>query len=131
MSRLIEVSDLKVHFPIGKSGWFGRPAGYVRAVDGVSFEIQRGETFGLVGESGSGKTTLGRAMLRAIESLDRDGSAQRRTQVGRARAAAGRRPQRPSQPAPIARDSSRRVWTRTRRGRPRNEQSGHCIARTN
>jgi peptide/nickel transport system ATP-binding protein len=67
MSRLIEVSDLKVHFPIGKTGWFGRPAGYVRAVDGVSFEIQRGETFGLVGESGSGKTTLGRAMLRAIE----------------------------------------------------------------
>ncbi len=67
MSRLIEVSDLKVHFPIGKTGWFGRPAGYVRAVDGVSFEILRGETFGLVGESGSGKTTLGRAMLRAIE----------------------------------------------------------------
>ena len=67
MSRLIEVSDLKVHFPIGKTGWLGRPAGYVRAVDGVSFEIQRGETFGLVGESGSGKTTLGRAMLRAIE----------------------------------------------------------------
>lgn len=67
MSRLIEVSDLKVHFPIGKTGWLGRPAGYVKAVDGVSFTIQRGETFGLVGESGSGKTTLGRAMLRAIE----------------------------------------------------------------
>ena len=67
MSRLIGVSDLKVHFPIGKAGLFGRPAGYVKAVDGVSFEIQRGETFGLVGESGSGKTTLGRAMLRAIE----------------------------------------------------------------
>jgi peptide/nickel transport system ATP-binding protein len=67
MSRLLKVTDIKVHFPIGKAGFFGRPTAYVRAVDGVSFEIQRGETLGLVGESGSGKTTLGRAVLRALE----------------------------------------------------------------
>ena len=67
MSTLLRVSDLKVHFPLGKAGWFGKAAATVRAVDGVSFEIRRGETFGLVGESGSGKTTLGRAVLRAIE----------------------------------------------------------------
>lgn len=67
MSRLLRVSDLKVHFPIGKKGFFGRPAGYVKAVDGVSFDIERGETLGLVGESGSGKTTLGRAILRALD----------------------------------------------------------------
>lgn len=66
MSRLLRVSDVKVHFPIGKQGFFGRPAGYVKAVDGVSFDIERGETLGLVGESGSGKTTLGRAILRAL-----------------------------------------------------------------
>ena len=70
MSRLLSVSDLKVHFPLGKSGLFGKTAATVRAVDGVSFEIRRGETFGLVGESGSGKTTLGRAVLRAIEPTD-------------------------------------------------------------
>jgi len=67
LSRLLTVTDIKVHFPIGKAGFFGRPAAYLRAVDGVSLEIQRGETLGLVGESGSGKTTLGRAVLRAIE----------------------------------------------------------------
>jgi len=67
MSRLLRVSDIKVHFPVGKAGLLGRPSGYVRAVDGVSFDIQRGETLGLVGESGSGKTTLGRAILRAVE----------------------------------------------------------------
>jgi peptide/nickel transport system ATP-binding protein len=67
MSRLLNVSDIKVHFPIGKKGFLGRPAHYVKAVDGVSFDIVRGETLGLVGESGSGKTTLGRAILRAIE----------------------------------------------------------------
>jgi len=67
MSRLLKVTDIKVDFPIGKAGFFGRQTAYVRAVDGVSFEIQRGETLGLVGESGSGKTTLGRAVLRALE----------------------------------------------------------------
>jgi len=67
MSRLLRVSDMKVHFPVGKKGFLRRPANYVKAVDGVSFQVERGKTLGLVGESGSGKTTLGRAILRAIE----------------------------------------------------------------
>ena len=63
---LIEVSDLKKHFPIRK-GIFRRAAGAVRAVDGVSFSINAGETLGLVGESGCGKTTVGRTVLRLVE----------------------------------------------------------------
>ena len=64
--RLLEVTDLKVHFPIYK-GLFRRVEGHVKAVDGVSFHIDEGETLGLVGESGSGKTTIGRSILRAID----------------------------------------------------------------
>lgn len=63
--KLVEVQDLKTHFPI-REGLFSRLVGTVRAVDGVSFSIRRGETFGLVGESGSGKTTVGRSILRAV-----------------------------------------------------------------
>jgi oligopeptide transport system ATP-binding protein len=59
---LLEVSDLVKHFPVG-GGLFGGKAGLVRAVDGVSFSIRRGETLGLVGESGCGKTTTGRCIL--------------------------------------------------------------------
>jgi len=62
---LLQVKDLKVHFPI-RGGLFGAPEGYVRAVDGVSFDVAQGETFGLVGESGCGKTTTGSAILRMI-----------------------------------------------------------------
>ncbi|MCC6355826.1 MAG: ABC transporter ATP-binding protein [Verrucomicrobiae bacterium] len=62
---LIEVRDLQVHFPV-LAGVLRRPAGAVRAVDGVSFAIPRGITMGLVGESGSGKTTLGRAILNLL-----------------------------------------------------------------
>ncbi|MBI5169330.1 MAG: ABC transporter ATP-binding protein [Candidatus Eisenbacteria bacterium] len=58
--------DLRVHFPV-RRGVFSRVTGYVRAVDGVSFTIGRGETLGLVGESGCGKTTTGRAILRLVE----------------------------------------------------------------
>jgi oligopeptide/dipeptide ABC transporter ATP-binding protein len=63
---LLEVSGLVKHFPVRK-GVFSRVAGQVRAVDGVSFSVQRGTTLSLVGESGSGKTTVGRAILRLIE----------------------------------------------------------------
>ena len=65
-NNLLEVKNLKVHFPI-HGGFFRKVIGHVRAVDGVSFSINRGETLGLVGESGSGKTTVGRSILRAIE----------------------------------------------------------------
>ncbi len=63
---LLRVTDLKKHFPIYSRGIFLRRAiGYVKAVDGVSFTIGRGEVLGLVGESGCGKTTTGRVILRA------------------------------------------------------------------
>jgi oligopeptide transport system ATP-binding protein len=63
---LLRVRDLKKHFPI-KKGLFSRIVGHVRAVDGVSFDVRRGEVLGLVGESGCGKTTTGRCILRLLE----------------------------------------------------------------
>ncbi len=62
---LLHVQDLKTHFPI-RSGLLQRVTGHVKAVDGVSFDLARGETLGLVGESGCGKTTVGRSILRLI-----------------------------------------------------------------
>ncbi len=61
---LVDVRDLKMHFPLTQGILFQRVIGYVRAVDGVSFSIERGQTMGLVGESGSGKTTIGRTIVR-------------------------------------------------------------------
>lgn len=64
--NLLEVEKLKLYFPI-KAGLFKHTVGYVKAVDGVSFNIKRGTTLGLVGESGCGKTTTGKALLRLYE----------------------------------------------------------------
>ena len=63
MSALLEVTDLVKHFPIKRGVLIDREVDQVRAVDGVSFTVQRGETLGLVGESGSGKSTACRAVL--------------------------------------------------------------------
>ena len=63
---MLRVSGLKVHFPVQK-GLFGRPAGYLRAVDGVSLELAQGRTLAVVGESGSGKTTLGKGILQLLK----------------------------------------------------------------
>ena len=68
-TTLLEVSDLKMHFPIRK-GFLRRVVGHVKAVDGVSFSIQKGDTFGLVGESGCGKTTTGRCVIRLLDPTD-------------------------------------------------------------
>ena len=67
--RLLEVRGLRKYFPITK-GVFSRVSGYVKAVDGVSFSINRGEVLGLVGESGCGKTTVGRVIVRLHPPTD-------------------------------------------------------------
>jgi ABC-type oligopeptide transport system ATPase subunit len=65
--NLVEVENLKVWFPIKSGIVLDRHIGDIKAVDDVSFEIQRGETLGLVGESGCGKSTVGRTLLRLYE----------------------------------------------------------------
>ncbi|WP_234532915.1 ABC transporter ATP-binding protein [Paenibacillus pseudetheri] len=66
---LVDVNNLKKHFSKGKDIW-GRNTSVLKAVDGVSFQIRQGETFGLVGESGSGKSTVGRCLLRLYDYTD-------------------------------------------------------------
>jgi len=66
MSTLLRVENLKIYFPI-LGGVFRHKVGEVKAVDDVSFSIERGQTVGLVGESGSGKTTIGRAIIRLVQ----------------------------------------------------------------
>src|SRR5712691_4722741 len=66
---LVQVKDLKTHFPI-RAGLLQRPVGWVKAVDGVSFTINEGESVGLVGESGCGKSTLVRMITRLIDPTE-------------------------------------------------------------
>ncbi len=75
-NNLISLQDLKVYFDLGGGGFFNKITGgsgerlVVKAVDGVSFDIKKGETLGLVGESGCGKSTLGKALLRLTKITD-------------------------------------------------------------
>jgi oligopeptide transport system ATP-binding protein len=66
-SALVRIRDLKVHFPISRGLILQKQVGAVKAVDGVSFDVMRGETLGLVGESGCGKSTTGRAILQLLK----------------------------------------------------------------
>ncbi len=65
---LLEVNDLKKYFPVEKS-FFGKPIKFLKAVDGISFKLDRGKTLGIVGESGCGKSTMGRSLLRLYEEV--------------------------------------------------------------
>ena len=69
MSSLVEACGLKMYFPVGRT-LTGKPRRVLKAVDDVSFSINKGETFGLVGESGCGKTTVGRSLVRLYEPTD-------------------------------------------------------------
>ncbi len=76
---VVQADGLEMHFPLGLDFW-GRPKAMLKAVDGVSFAIRKGETFGLVGESGSGKSTVARTILRAYTATG--GSVRFRTPGG-------------------------------------------------
>ena len=83
-SPILVVDDLKKHYPIHGGIWGGK-IGDVRAVDGVSFSVTKGETLSLVGESGCGKSTLGRALTRLEDPTDDGCSSRERISLTRAR----------------------------------------------
>src|SRR5262245_19924357 len=68
MMKILEVQNLRVSFPI-TGGVFARKVAEVKAVDGVSFELEKGETLGIVGESGCGKSTVGRAIVNILKAM--------------------------------------------------------------
>ena len=67
---LLRVQDLTKLFPVSSGNWFERNSSFIHAVDGVEFELGRGESFGLVGESGCGKTTTGKLLVRLVDPTD-------------------------------------------------------------
>ena len=67
---LVRVDALRVHYPVGRAGFWGQKKLFLHAVDDVSIELRRGEVLGLVGESGSGKTTLGRTILGLVSATE-------------------------------------------------------------
>ena len=67
---MLRVQDLTKLFPVSTGNWFERNSSFIHAVDGVGFELGRGESFGLVGESGCGKTTTGKLLVRLVEPTD-------------------------------------------------------------
>ena len=67
VAPLVSIRDLKVHFPVRSRGILKQEARTVKAVDGLSLDVRRGETIGLVGESGCGKSTTGQAILQLIK----------------------------------------------------------------
>ena len=69
-SPLLKVQDLTKLFPVSSGNWFERNSSFIHAVDGVGFELGRGESFGLVGESGCGKTTTGKLLVRLTDPTD-------------------------------------------------------------
>jgi len=65
---LVEVRGLQKHFPINRGVFFKRPVGAVKAVDGVTFDVRRGESLGIVGETGSGKSTTARLIMHLLRA---------------------------------------------------------------
>ncbi|MCP4667040.1 MAG: ABC transporter ATP-binding protein, partial [Deltaproteobacteria bacterium] len=70
-NNILTVEGLKKYFPV-RRGFFQRVTGWIKAVDGVDFEIEQGKTLGLVGESGCGKSTVARVILKLLEPDDGD-----------------------------------------------------------
>lgn len=67
--KILEVKNLKKHFPV-KAGFFKKTVGHVKACDGITFDLYKGETLSLVGESGCGKSTTGRAIIKLLDPTD-------------------------------------------------------------